>query len=60
MEHLNYQNDLQPEEEIKEDSGSQNQVDPGLEKTSTSPRVTITSPQESEKNDQSNDYAAVA
>ncbi|XP_059333717.1 doublecortin domain-containing protein 2 [Ammospiza nelsoni] len=60
MEHLNYQGDLQPEEEIKEDSGSQNQVDPGLEKASTSPRVTITSPQESEKNDQSNDCAAVA
>ncbi|XP_037985391.1 doublecortin domain-containing protein 2 [Motacilla alba alba] len=60
MEHLIYQGDLQPEEEIKEDSGSQNQVDPGLEKASTSPRVTITSPQESEKNDQSNDYAAVA
>ncbi|XP_050164849.1 doublecortin domain-containing protein 2 [Myiozetetes cayanensis] len=60
MEHLNYQGDLQPEEEIKEDSGSQNQVDSRLEKTSTTPRVTITSPQESEKNDQSNDYAAVA
>ncbi|XP_058686826.1 doublecortin domain-containing protein 2 isoform X1 [Poecile atricapillus] len=60
MEHLNYQGDLQSEGEIKEDSGSQNQVDPGLEKTSTNPRVTITSPQESEKNDQSNDYAAVA
>lgn len=26
MENLNYQGDLQPEEEIKEDSGSQNQV----------------------------------
>ncbi|KAM6277744.1 doublecortin domain-containing protein 2 isoform 2-T2 [Spheniscus humboldti] len=61
MEHLNYQGDLQPEEEIKEeDSDSQNQVDSHLEKTSTNPRVTITSPQESEKNDQSNDYAAVA
>ncbi|XP_068864085.1 doublecortin domain-containing protein 2 isoform X2 [Aphelocoma coerulescens] len=60
MEHLNYEGDLQPEEEIREDSGSQNQVDPGLEKTSTNPRVTITSPQESEKNDQSNDCAAVA
>ncbi|RMC16241.1 hypothetical protein DUI87_08456 [Hirundo rustica rustica] len=60
MEHLNYQGDLQPEEEIKEDSGSQNQVDPGLENTSTNPRVTITSPQESEKNDQSIDCAAVA
>ncbi|XP_019329160.1 PREDICTED: doublecortin domain-containing protein 2 [Aptenodytes forsteri] len=61
IEHLNYQCDLQPEEEIKEeDSDSQNQVDPHLEKTSTNPRVTITSPQESEKNDQSNDYAAVA
>ncbi|XP_064522101.1 doublecortin domain-containing protein 2 [Pseudopipra pipra] len=59
-EHLNYQDDLQPEEEIKEDSGSQNQVDSHREKTSTTPRVTITSPQESEKNDQSNDYAAVA
>ncbi|GAB0183911.1 doublecortin domain-containing protein 2 [Grus japonensis] len=61
MEHLNYQGDLQPEEEIKEeDSDSQNQVDSHLEKTSTNPRVTITSPQESERNDQSNDYAAVA
>ncbi|XP_049679653.1 doublecortin domain-containing protein 2 [Accipiter gentilis] len=60
MEHLNYQGDLQPEEEIKEDSDSQNQVDSHLEKASTNPRVTITSPQESEKNDQSNDYAAVA
>ncbi|KAM6101779.1 doublecortin domain-containing protein 2 [Theristicus caerulescens] len=61
MEHLNYQGDLQPEEEIKEEeSDSQNQVDSHLEKTSTNPRVTITSPQESEKNDQSNDYAAVA
>lgn len=36
------------------------EVGPGLEKASTSPRVKITSPQESEKNDQSNDYAAVA
>ncbi|XP_069665315.1 doublecortin domain-containing protein 2 isoform X1 [Haliaeetus albicilla] len=60
MEHLNYQGDLRPEEEIKEDSDSQNQVDSHLEKASTNPRVTITSPQESEKNDQSNDYAAVA
>ncbi|XP_075562072.1 doublecortin domain-containing protein 2 [Pelecanus crispus] len=61
MEHLNYQGDLQLEEEIKEeDSDSQNQVDSHLEKTSTNPRVTITSPQESEKNDQSNDCAAVA
>ncbi|XP_061851711.1 doublecortin domain-containing protein 2 [Colius striatus] len=57
MEHLHCQGDLQPEEEIKEDSDLQNQVDPHLEKTSTNPRVTITSPQES---DQSNDYAAVA
>ncbi|XP_014796363.1 PREDICTED: doublecortin domain-containing protein 2-like [Calidris pugnax] len=62
MEHLNYQGDLQPEEEIKEeDFDSQKQVDSHLEKTSTNPRVTITSPQESDKkNDQSNDYAAVA
>ncbi|XP_009473672.1 PREDICTED: doublecortin domain-containing protein 2 [Nipponia nippon] len=61
IEHLNYQGELQPEEEIKEKkSDSQNQVDSHLEKTSTNPRVTITSPQESEKNDQSNDYAAVA
>ncbi|XP_054019989.1 doublecortin domain-containing protein 2 [Dryobates pubescens] len=60
MEHFNYQNDLQAEEETKEDSDSQNQVDSHLEKTSTNPRVTITSPQESEKNDQSNDYAAVS
>lgn len=36
------------------------EVDPGLEKTSTNPRVTITSPQEGEKNDQSIDCAAVA
>lgn len=36
------------------------QVGPSLEKASTNPRVTVTSPQESEKNDQSNDYAAVA
>ncbi|KAM9303501.1 doublecortin domain-containing protein 2 [Morus bassanus] len=61
MEHLNYQGDPQPKEEVEEeDSDSQNQVDSHLEKTSTNPRVTITSPQESEKNDQSNDYAAVA
>ncbi|XP_010192549.1 PREDICTED: doublecortin domain-containing protein 2 [Mesitornis unicolor] len=61
MEHFNYQGDLQPEEEIKhENCDSQNQVDTHLEKTSTNPRVTITSPQESEENDQSNDYAAVA
>ncbi|XP_051468049.1 doublecortin domain-containing protein 2 isoform X2 [Apus apus] len=61
MEHLNYQGDLQPEEEIKEeDPNGQNKVDSHLEKTCTNPRVTITSPQESEKNDQSNDYAAVA
>ncbi|KAM9387893.1 doublecortin domain-containing protein 2 [Phaethornis superciliosus] len=60
MEPLNYQGDLKPEEEVKENSDSQNQVDSHLEKTSTNPRVTITSPQESEKNYQSNDYAAVA
>ncbi|XP_010129790.1 PREDICTED: doublecortin domain-containing protein 2, partial [Buceros rhinoceros silvestris] len=61
MEHLNYRGDVQPEEEIKlGDSDSQNQVDSHLEKTSTNPRVTITSPQESDKTDQSNDYAAVA
>ncbi|XP_055656933.1 doublecortin domain-containing protein 2 isoform X1 [Falco biarmicus] len=61
MEHLNYQGDLQPEAEIKEeDSNSRKQVDSRPEKTSTNPRVTITSPQESEKNDQSSDYAAVA
>ncbi|XP_054237515.1 doublecortin domain-containing protein 2 [Indicator indicator] len=59
-EHFNYQGGPQPEEETKEDSDSQNQVDSHLEKTSTNPRVTITSPQESEKNDQSNDYAAVS
>ncbi|XP_032935088.1 doublecortin domain-containing protein 2 isoform X1 [Catharus ustulatus] len=59
-EHLKYQDDVQPEEEIKEDSVSQNQVGSSLEKASTNPRVTVTSPQESEKNDQSNDYAAVA
>ncbi|XP_068025244.1 doublecortin domain-containing protein 2 [Melanerpes formicivorus] len=60
MEHFNYQDDLQPEEQTTEDSDSQNQVDSHLEKTSTNPRVTITSPQESEKNDQSSDYAAVS
>ncbi|XP_009988058.1 PREDICTED: doublecortin domain-containing protein 2, partial [Tauraco erythrolophus] len=60
MEHLNYQGDVEPEEEIKEeDSDSQKQVDSCLGKTSTNPRVTITSPQESEKNDQSSDYAAI-
>ncbi|XP_061202371.1 doublecortin domain-containing protein 2 isoform X1 [Neopsephotus bourkii] len=37
-------------EEPEEDSDSQNQVDSHLEKTSTAPRVTITSPQESEGN----------
>ncbi|XP_010009386.1 PREDICTED: doublecortin domain-containing protein 2 [Nestor notabilis] len=36
-------------EEREEDSDSQNQVDSHFEKTSTTPRVTITSPQESEK-----------
>ncbi|XP_062424013.1 doublecortin domain-containing protein 2 [Rhea pennata] len=62
MEELNNQSDLQPEEEIKEleDSDSQNQVGSHHERTSTNPRVTVTSPQESEKNDQTNDYAAVA
>ncbi|XP_021244245.1 doublecortin domain-containing protein 2 isoform X2 [Numida meleagris] len=61
MEQMNSQDDLQHEEDIKEDySGSQNQVDSHLEKTSRNPRVTITSPQESERKDQSNDYAAVA
>ncbi|XP_009076155.1 PREDICTED: doublecortin domain-containing protein 2-like, partial [Acanthisitta chloris] len=59
-EHLNCQGYVQPEEEAKEDSDSQNQVDSHLDKTSTNPRVTVTSPQESEKNDQSSDYAAVA
>ncbi|XP_064017148.1 doublecortin domain-containing protein 2 [Pogoniulus pusillus] len=56
MQRFNYQSGLQPEEETKEDPDSQNQVDSHLEKTSTNPRVTITSPQESEKND----YAAVS
>ncbi|XP_009687030.1 doublecortin domain-containing protein 2 [Struthio camelus] len=62
IEQLNNQSDLQPEEEIKEqeDSDSQNQVGSHHERTTTNPRVTITSPQESEKNDQTNDYAAVA
>ncbi|XP_009939571.2 doublecortin domain-containing protein 2 isoform X2 [Opisthocomus hoazin] len=61
MEKLNHQGYCQPEEGIKEeDSDNQNQIDSHLGKTSTNPRVTITSPQESEKNDQSNDYAAVA
>ncbi|XP_025904266.1 doublecortin domain-containing protein 2 [Nothoprocta perdicaria] len=62
MEQLNNQSDLQLEEEIKEqeDSDNQNQVDSPRGRASTNPRVTITSPQESEKNDQSSDYAAVA
>ncbi|KAM6444441.1 LOW QUALITY PROTEIN: doublecortin domain-containing protein 2 [Rhynochetos jubatus] len=59
IEHVNYQGDFQPEEEIKEeDSDSQKQVDSHLEKTSRNPRVTITSPQDNE-NDQSNEYVAV-
>ncbi|XP_003640800.3 doublecortin domain-containing protein 2 isoform X2 [Gallus gallus] len=61
MEQMNSQEDLQHEEDVKEDySGSQNQVDSHHEKPSRNPRVTITSPQESEKKDQSNDYAVVA
>ncbi|XP_069709191.1 doublecortin domain-containing protein 2 [Phaenicophaeus curvirostris] len=59
MAHLNYQGELQPEEIKEVDSDSQNQGDSHFEKTSTNPRVMITSPQESENNDQSNDYAAV-
>ncbi|XP_044282503.1 doublecortin domain-containing protein 2 [Varanus komodoensis] len=46
------------EEETKEGI-DQTQADPNYEKTST-PRVTVTSPQESEKNEQSSEYAAVA
>ncbi|XP_072185370.1 doublecortin domain-containing protein 2 isoform X2 [Excalfactoria chinensis] len=50
MEQMNSQEDLQHEEDVEEDySGSQNQVDSHDEKTSRNPRVTITSPQESEK-----------
>nr|XP_020637211.1 doublecortin domain-containing protein 2 isoform X1 [Pogona vitticeps]XP_020637212.1 doublecortin domain-containing protein 2 isoform X1 [Pogona vitticeps] len=47
------------EEEIKEGIDDQTKADSNYEKTST-PRVTITSPQESEKNEQTNEYAAVA
>ncbi|XP_008107000.1 doublecortin domain-containing protein 2 isoform X2 [Anolis carolinensis] len=47
------------EEETKEGIDDQIQADSNYEQTSA-PRVTITSPQESEKNEQSNDYAAVA
>ncbi|XP_062474039.1 doublecortin domain-containing protein 2 isoform X1 [Pezoporus occidentalis] len=46
----NYKDEAEEAEDTEEDSGSQNQVDSHLEKTSTAPRVTITSPQESEKN----------
>ncbi|XP_048794510.1 doublecortin domain-containing protein 2 isoform X3 [Lagopus muta] len=61
MEQMNGHDDLQHEEDVKEDySGSQDQVDSHHEKTSRNPRVTITSPQESEGKDQSNGYAAVA
>ncbi|XP_031465903.1 doublecortin domain-containing protein 2 isoform X2 [Phasianus colchicus] len=61
MEQMNSHDDLQHEEDIKEDySGSQDQVDSHHEKASRNPRVTITSPQESETKDQSNGYAAVA
>ncbi|XP_075777270.1 doublecortin domain-containing protein 2 isoform X2 [Pelodiscus sinensis] len=61
MEQFNDYNDLHPEEETKsqEDFDNQNQIDCHLEKPSN-PRVTITSPQGSEKNDQTNEYAAVA
>ncbi|XP_062985855.1 doublecortin domain-containing protein 2 isoform X2 [Elgaria multicarinata webbii] len=47
------------EEETKEGIDDQTQADSNYEKTSA-PRVTITSPQESEKNEQTNEYAAVA
>ncbi|KAJ7427260.1 Doublecortin domain-containing protein 2 [Willisornis vidua] len=60
LEQLNYQGDLQPEEETKEDSGRQNQAGSCAEKVPSTPRVTVTSPQESEKNGQSKDCAAVA
>ncbi|OXB79122.1 UNVERIFIED_CONTAM: hypothetical protein H355_005998, partial [Colinus virginianus] len=61
MEQMNSQDDLTHEEDVKEDySDSQNQVESHLEKTSRNPRVTITSPQESEKKEQSNDCAVVA
>ncbi|KAM6455177.1 doublecortin domain-containing protein 2 isoform 1-T1 [Liasis olivaceus] len=46
-------------EETKEGIDDQIQVDTNYEKISA-PRVTITSPQESEKNEQTSDYAAVA
>ncbi|XP_032298401.1 doublecortin domain-containing protein 2 isoform X2 [Coturnix japonica] len=50
MEQMNSHDDLQHEEDVEEDyAGSQNQVDSHDEKTSRNPRVTITSPQESEK-----------
>ncbi|XP_053102882.1 doublecortin domain-containing protein 2 isoform X2 [Hemicordylus capensis] len=47
------------EEESKEGTDDQIQADSNYEKPSA-PRVTITSPQESEKNEQTNEYAAVA
>eukprot|EP00075_Anas_platyrhynchos_P001199 XP_005015245.2 LOW QUALITY PROTEIN: doublecortin domain-containing protein 2 [Anas platyrhynchos] len=61
IEQLNSQGNLQSKEDIKEKEyfDSQKQVDSHIEKTSTNPRVTITSPQENEKKDQNNDYAAV-
>ncbi|XP_010209588.1 PREDICTED: doublecortin domain-containing protein 2 [Tinamus guttatus] len=61
-EQLNNPSDLHLEEEMKEqeESDNQNQVGSHRGRASTNPRVTITSPQESEKNDQTSDYAAVA
>uniref|UniRef100_A0A8D0BDJ5 Doublecortin domain-containing protein 2 n=1 Tax=Salvator merianae TaxID=96440 RepID=A0A8D0BDJ5_SALMN len=47
------------EEEKREGIDDQTKADTSYEKTPT-PRVTVTSPQESEKNEQTNDFAAVA
>ncbi|XP_019345975.1 doublecortin domain-containing protein 2 isoform X2 [Alligator mississippiensis] len=58
MEQLNCHNE--EEAKIQEELDRQSQADSHSEKTSTNPRVTITSPQESEKNEQTNEYAAVA
>ncbi|XP_047931759.2 doublecortin domain-containing protein 2 isoform X2 [Anser cygnoides] len=51
IQQLNSQGNFQSKEDIKEKEyfDSQNQVDSRIEKTSTNPRVTITSPQENGK-----------
>ncbi|XP_074843692.1 LOW QUALITY PROTEIN: doublecortin domain-containing protein 2 [Carettochelys insculpta] len=61
MEKFNDYRDPRPEEEAQslENVDKESQIDSPLENT-PNPRVTVTSPQGSEKNDQTNEYAAVA